>query len=165
MSTESAHTPVDTAHVAGRRKVRYHTVAEILRDAEELRSRGYRRLGNWSLGQMTKHIAGAMRMALDGSPMRVPLPMRLAARWLYKDRVVRGPMKAGFKLPRKAAALLPADTTSDDEGIAALRVAIARWDKEPRSHVHPFFGKLTADEWDAIMRNHAAMHMSFLLPN
>jgi len=164
MTTATAPNSVDTAHVSGRRKIRYSSHDEVLADVERLSASGYRQLGNWSLGQIAKHIAAAMNTALDGFPGRVAWPVRTMARLLYKNKVVNGPMRPGFKLPPKFAKALIPDTTGDQEGIEALRTSIRRWKSESQRHPHGFFGQLTPEEWDKLMLNHSAMHMSFLVP-
>lgn len=159
----SAVAVVDTAKVTGRRKLRYGSFDEILADVEKLRG-GYQQLGNWSLGQVAKHVAGGMTMALDsGTPLANPL-VRLIAGTFMKKGAVRGPLKPGFKLPKKFAAKFIPTSTDDEAGVAELRTAIARWKKEPQRLQHPFFGKLTPAEWDALSLNHAALHFSFLVP-
>ncbi len=164
MATTTVSVPVDTAHVSGRRKIQYHSHDEVLAECEQFAASGYRQLGNWSLGQVAKHLANAMNTALDGFPGRVAWPLRLAAQFLFKKKVLRGPMRPGFKLPPKFAAALIPDTTGDAEGIEALRTAVRRWKSEPQRHPHGFFGKLTPAEWDQMMLNHSAMHMSFIVP-
>lgn len=164
MATTTATNSVDTAHVHGRRKVRYQSHDEVLAECERFAADGYRQLGNWSLGQVAKHLSAAMTTALDGFPGRVAWPMRIAAQILFKKKVLSGPMRPGFKLPPKFAKALIPDTTGDAEGIEALRAVVRRWKTEPQRHPHGFFGKLTPAEWDQLMLNHSALHMSFLVP-
>jgi hypothetical protein len=155
---------VDTAHVSGRRQVRYANHDELLADVERLYAAGYKQLGNWSLGQMCRHLTVAMNMALDGAKVKPALPIRLVARFVFKNKAIAGPMKPGFKLPPKFAGSLIPDTTADADGVAELRTAVRRWNGEPQRHPHAFFGSLTTDEWEKLMLNHAAMHMGFLVP-
>jgi hypothetical protein len=164
MAATATQAPVDTSKASGRREVRYRNHDEVLADAERLAATGYRQLGNWSLGQVAKHLSAAMNTALDGWKVLPAWPIRRLARFLYKDKVVRGPMQPGFKLPAKFASALIPDATADAAGIEALRTAVRRWKTEPQRHPHGFFGKLTSDEWEKLMLNHAAMHMSFLVP-
>lgn len=172
MSTQTSAPPaarsssaavVDTAKVTCRRKLRYGSFDEIVADAEKLRG-GYQQMGNWSLGQIAKHVAGGMAMALDGgTPLANPL-VRFVASTFMKNGAVRGPLKPGFKLPKKFAAKLIPSNTDDEAGVAELRQIVARWKKETQRLPHPFFGKLTPAEWDAISLNHASLHFSFLAP-
>jgi len=163
-TTTAATSKVDTAHVSGRRQVQYRDHDEVLADAERLAASGYQHLGNWSLGQIARHLATAMKMALDGAPVTAPWPVRFVARLMYKNKVLRGPMKPGFQLPPKFASALIPDPTADQAGLDALRTAVRRWKSEPQRHPHGFFGPLTPAEWETIMLKHAALHMSFLVP-
>lgn len=163
-TASSASAKVDTAHVAGRRQVRYRNHDEVLADVERLAAGGYRQLGNWSLGQIARHLAAAMNSALDGPAVKAAWPVRMLASLLFKNKVIQGPMKPGFQLPPKFAPSLVPDATADNDGIDILRKAVRRWNTEPQRLPHGFFGALTPDEWEKLMMNHAAMHMSFLLP-
>jgi hypothetical protein len=164
MATTLAPAQVDTAHVSGRRKIQFRDHDEVLAEVERLASGGYRQLGNWSLGQIAAHLAAAMSTALDGASVRASWPMRMIAQWIIKNKVIRGPMRPGFKLPAKFAASLIPDVAADHDGIETLRTAVRRWKAEPQRHPHGFFGALTPAEWEKIMLNHAAMHLSFLVP-
>lgn len=163
MAATVAAQPVDTTKVAGRRQLQFRNHDEVLADAEHLAAGGYRRLGNWSLGQVAQHLAKAMQSGLDGAPAQMPWVARFLARLFIKNRILRGPMQAGFKLPKKFVGLMP-DTSADREGLEALRTAVRRWKNEPQRHPHGFFGQLTNEEWDQLMLRHAELHMSFLLP-
>ncbi len=167
MAATTAAVPVDTGKVGGRRTVSYKNHDEVLADVERLAAGGYRQLGNWSLGQIAGHLALAMTMALDGSKSQMAWPIRFLARAFAKNQLVRGPMKPGFKVPSKfSTALIPdPDLAADVEGISSLRTAVKRWKTEPQRHPHFFLGKLTPEEWEKILLNHAAMHLSFVVPN
>jgi hypothetical protein len=56
------------------------------------------------------------------------------------------------------------EPTSTEEGLAALREAVARLQREPHRAKHPVLGDITRDEWNAIHLNHAKLHMGFLAP-
>lgn len=167
MATQTAPSrptaPVDTGKVTGRRPLRYGSFEEILADVEKLRG-GYQQLGNWSLGQVAKHVAGGMTMALDGAPAKPNPLVQFVAGTFLKKGALRGPLKPGFKLPKKFAAKLIPPSTDDDAGVAELQTAIARWKKEPQRLPHAFFGKLTPAEWDQLSLRHAELHFSFLVP-
>jgi hypothetical protein len=154
--------PIATAQVTGRRRVRFSNLDELLADAEQCISGGYRRLGNWSLGQIAKHLADGMAVGLDGSPVKAPFLLRFVARRFFKKRALRQ-MKPGFKLPKKFAAQFVPPDTDDAEGVELLRTAIRRWKAEPQRHEQPFFGPLTDEEWDRLVLRHGELHMSFLV--
>ncbi len=66
MATTTA-AKVDTAHVSGRRKIRYASHDEVLTDVERLAASGYRQLGYWSLGQIAKHLSTRTKSRADAS--------------------------------------------------------------------------------------------------
>jgi hypothetical protein len=101
-------------------------------------------------------------MRLEPSALKVPAPVRWVAQTFLKPRALKR-MKPGFKLPSAAKSLLP-EPTADAQGVALLRETIARWHREEQLHPHPFFGKMTREEWDRLMLRHAEMHLSFLEP-
>ncbi len=90
--------PVNTAKVDGRRKLDYKSLDEILADAGRLSSGPVKLLGNWSPGQIFRHLATAFNGSIDGFTMTFPWYFRLMAK-LFKNKLLNGPMPAGFKLP------------------------------------------------------------------
>ena len=156
-------TLVNTKKVADRRTVRYANYQELLDDAARVAHGPHRVLGNWSAGQVFRHIATVMNSAIDGAPFRVPWYIRWPAR-LLKKVVLGRPMPAGFKLPPDAAAQLVPPETSAEEGLDLLRRAVGRLAAETQRAPSPVFGPMTREEWDRLQLNHAALHMSFLVP-
>src|SRR5271166_5410846 len=99
-------------------------------------------MGNWTLGQTFSHLAAGMRLCLDGASFRVPFYFRWFAP-LIKKRLLRGPMKPGFKLPKDASdGLIPAGNVSTEQGLNELRETIARLGREPDRKPSPIFGKM-----------------------
>jgi len=165
MSTAATqpHPPIATKNVTGRRVLRFSTLDDILADAERLAAGRVRALGNWSLGEALAHLARTMKMSLDGASFRVPFFMRWIAR-LFKNRLLRSPMRPGFNLPRAAEAqLLASPPVSTEEGLNQLRAAIERLKREPQRAPNPAFGPLTREEWDQLHLRHAELHLSFFM--
>jgi len=160
-----AQRAIDTKRVGGRRKVRYRSYQEILDDAHRLAAGPHRSLGNWSLGQVLKHLGNAMQGSVDGQGFPVKWYLRWLGPIVIKPRLIKGPFPAGFRLPLRAAEKLVArDTTTFDEGMAALLAGIERLQRETSRASHPVAGRLTIDEWDQFHLRHAEMHMSFVVP-
>ena len=153
----------NTAKVEGRRKLDYASLDEVLADADRLCSAPMKTLGNWSAGQVFKHLANAYNGSIDGISMSFPWPMRMVAK-LFKNRLIHGAMPPGVTLPASGAKQVMPEPISTEEGLAALRAAVARLQREPHRATHPVLGDLTRDEWDAIHINHANLHMIFLAP-
>jgi hypothetical protein len=154
---------VATTKVEGRRRLNYASLDEVLADAERLSSGPVKSLGNWSPGQVFRHLAAAYNGSIDGITMTLPWHLRLMAR-IFKKKLLAGPMPPGFKLPADAAETLVPPPTSTEEGLAELRAAIARLQREPNRARSPVFGEMGKDEWNTIHLHHANLHMSFLVP-
>jgi hypothetical protein len=155
--------PIDTSKVQDRRKVAFTSLQDVLADAERMSTGKVKALGNWSPGQIFSHLATSLNNSIDGSNVTFPWFLRLMAR-LLKKRMLRGPMPSGFKLPAPAASSLVPGPTSTEEGLAALRAAIVRQERESQRAPNPVLGVLTKEEWTQLHLAHAALHMSFLVP-
>jgi hypothetical protein len=142
--------------------VRYSNLQELLEDAERLAQRPVRTLGNWSQGQIYKHLAVVMKGSLDGIPMTTPWYIRLILK-PFKKRILSKPMSPGFNLNAKAAAVIVPGPTEIQEGLDLMRTVIKRLQAEPQRHPSPFLGKLTADEYNQLFMRHAELHMSFIV--
>ena len=153
---------VNTKQVAGRRTLRFSSYQEILDDVHALASKPTRQLGNWSLGKICMHLAGAMDMAIDGPPFKPAWYIRAVGPFL-KNRILSRPMTPGFRLPRNAGTLTPRDSDTA-EGVATLEKAIQRLQQTRERKRHIIFGNLTHDEWDRLQFLHSAMHLSFIVP-
>ena len=154
-----------TTAAPSRRVVRYVTLAEFMEDVERLGASNHRTLGNWSYGQILDHLARAMTCAIDGFGFKAPWIARAVIAPMIKNSVITKEMKPGFKLPRRADALLPANEVSLEAGLESLRKAIHRFERETTRHPHPFLGNLASQEWVSLTLRHAELHMSFVLPD
>jgi hypothetical protein len=154
---------INTAKVQGRRKLRFASFEELLADVDRLSSGPVKVLGNWSPGQIFRHLAVAYNSSIDGFTMTFPLHLRLVAK-VFRKKLLTMQMPAGFKLPRSGAATLEPSASSTQEGAAELRAAVARLEREPSRARHSMFGDLTREEWDRVHLTHASLHLSFLIP-
>jgi hypothetical protein len=164
MPGSATKTQVKTSKVAGRRELHFTKIAEIQSEADNLARGNVRQFGNWTLGNALSHLARTMKMSLDGANFRPPFMVRLFAP-LIKKRLLRGPMRPGFKLPPAAAKeLIPETAVSTEQGLNELRAAIERLNREPHRAPSPVFGQMTREEWDQLHLRHAELHLSFFLP-
>ena len=152
--------PVKTTTVTGRRSVHYETFEDLLADAEHLVANEVRMVGNWSLGQVLRHLAASFAYSIDGFPFLLPAPLRFLVRLTMKKRALARPLSPGLKLPGKAGALIPV-ATEPALGCAMLRDAIRRLENETTRRPNPALGRLTADEWTQMHLRHAELHLSF----
>jgi hypothetical protein len=154
---------VATTSVEGRRKLDYKSLEEVVADAERVSAGSFKTVGNWSAGQIFRHLATAYNGSIDGITMKLPWYILLMAR-IFKKKLLRGPMPPGFKLPAESAKQLEPGPTSTEEGLAELRAAVERLQREPQRASHPAFGKFSMEEWNQIHLHHANLHMSFIVP-
>jgi hypothetical protein len=151
---------------AERRDVRYPTLADAVRDAARLAEAdaagAVRASGNWTLGQALTHLAWWADEPFTG--YRFPLHLRVLFRVLgplTKRRVFRGDVAAGVRLPGVSGGTYGAEDRGTTDGLAAMRSAFERLDREcpPRPDVG--FGRLSHEEWRTLHRRHAEHHLSF----
>ena len=147
-----------------RRTVRYSTLSDIVQDAEQLVG-NHHTVGNWTFGQICQHLAKTMNCSFDGFGFQAPW----FARWLIapfvKNSLLIKPMRAGFKLPENAKALLPDNNVSAADGLRQMSAAIERYSHETPTAPNPFLGKMASEEVVQLQLRHAELHMSFIVPN
>ncbi|HIE95975.1 MAG TPA: DUF1569 domain-containing protein [Planctomycetes bacterium] len=149
---------INTKKVTGRREIRYESIDDYVADAERLAGPNVHTLGNWSPGQIHEHLATTMNSSIDGFSSMLPAPVRWLLTLLMKRKFLTKGLPAGFKAPSN---FVPAATSVED-GLAAMRAAVARQKEESSRAQHPGFGRLTHDEWNDFHLRHAELHMSFL---
>lgn len=156
---------VNTKTVTGRRQLQFHSLDDVLADAELLaRAPHIRSLGNWTPGQVLKHLAIVFNSQIDGMPMRPPWLFRMIGRYYMKKRFIKKGMPAGFQLPKDSVGVMvPPATTTLEEGLESLRTAVKRLTADHSRAPSPFFGPLTEDESNKIQCRHAELHLSFLV--
>jgi hypothetical protein len=154
---------VNTRAVQGRRTLSFASLDEVVADAEQLvAAPDVRMLGNWPLGTLLAHLALAINRSIDGIAFKAPLYLRLLGLF-FKGRILRKGLEPGVRLPKeREAAAFP--SVSSQEGLDALHQAVGRAKNEKMTARHPFFGKLTHDEWLRFHLRHAEMHLSFAVP-
>lgn len=154
---------VNTKKVTGRRELRYSSYDELLADMQQLAATDVKTLGNWSYGQILRHLARSLDVMIDGSPFSVPAPMRWMMRLVFKKKFLTKSLPAGFRLPKSAQGLVP-DPASVEEGLKEFKTALQRIRSDSTRAPHGGFGELTNEEWDQFAIRHAEMHMSFVVP-
>lgn len=164
-------TAIDIAKVQSRRQLRFESLNDIAAEVERLATANeVRALGNWSNGQVLLHLASTMNYSIDGFPEFAPPALRpivpvfrLFMRLFLKRRFLTQTMPAGFKLPARAANLLP-PPTDWPTGLAAFRDAFGRQQKQSPGAAHPALSRLTPSEWERLHCRHSELHLSFLVP-
>ena len=147
-----------------RRTLRLTSLDELLAEVDRLHAQPYRRLGNWSLGQMCVHLARLMHECIDGFTFGPPRVVRWLAP-LFKARLLRRGFPAGMTLKGPAAQALSPPPVSDSEGVQRLRDAVQRLQSEPQRQPSPLLGRMSREQWDQFHLRHAELHLSFLAPD
>ena len=155
---------IDTTKVQNRRQLHFDKIEDIQTDVENLNRGKIKTLGNWSSGQILKHLSIVMNGSIDGAPTTFAWPLRVLGRMLKKRVLTKG-MSPGFQLKRKAADALVPPATSWPEGLDMFRHAIHRQQTESKREPSPFLGPLTREEWNQLHCRHAELHLSFLVPD
>jgi hypothetical protein len=141
----------------------FDRIEDILAEVERLNQGKVQALGNWSCGQVLKHLAAVMNGSIDGGLGRFPWHFRMMGR-LFKKRLLRMQMPPGFQLKGQAAAALVPPATTWEEGLHVFREAVRRQQTEPNRGPNPFLGSMTREQWEQLHCRHAELHLSFLVP-
>jgi hypothetical protein len=150
--------------VVARRVVHYASLDEFQADAERLAAVKYRTLGQWTYPQILDHLSRTIVASIDGFGFQAPWFARKLIAPLMRNSFLTKPMRAGFRLPARAASILPGSDLSLTAAVEKLRSALARFEAEPQRAEHPFLGKLASQESTAVQLRHAELHMSFVVP-
>ncbi len=155
---------INTKQVADRRTLRFENMHEILADAESLASQPCHLLGNWSLGQIFHHLSLPMVCCVQGfGDAKLALPMRVVGRLIKKQSLAKG-FPAGVRFPKPLVPAFTPKPCSTEEGLAALREAIALLSTTDVRHPSPLFGAMTVADWEQMHLRHAELHLSFAVP-
>jgi hypothetical protein len=141
--------------------LRYQSLVEVMPDVERL-LQGHTTVGSWSLAQICKHLATAMRRVVD-LPESTPSDSSQRVGDEAKRRVFEtGMLPEGMSAPQL---IVPVETRSEREEAEGLRQAIAYYQTSAGPVIpHRFFGPLTKAEWDRLQLIHCAHHLSFAVP-
>ena len=151
---------VDTKTARGRRELHYDSLDDLLRDAERVAGDDVTMVGNWSAGQVMRHLAITIDYSIDGFPFQFPWMLRKLLKTVMKRRFLTKPLSSGFKAPDYASSVIP-DPVSPDEGLAELQTAVQRLKNESKRAPHPGLEALSVDQWNQFHLRHSELHMSF----
>ncbi len=159
---------IDTRKVADRRKVRFETVADALRDAETLaavdRAGTLRALGNWTLGQALGHVAFFASAPFDGYPdmPRMPWLLRKFVP-LFKGWFLKKGLPVGTRIPGTKDGTFGTEILPTDRALAEYGRAFERLGAQCPTTLNPLFGRMSHEEWIKFNLRHAELHQSFFL--
>lgn len=155
---------------SSRRNLKFNTLDEVVEDAQTLLDRGYEKTGNWDLAQVCGHLTNWVRYPMEGFP-KMPLLLKPVF-WVLKNTMAKklkrqifagdGSMKPGMST---APASVPPAGSDDATAVANLKAVYHQWQMyHGPLHPSPLFGTLSREELNSGHLNHAALHLSFLLP-
>ncbi len=150
-------------------ELHFDSCQAMLDHAQMLLDEGYRRRGNWSLGQAASHVADWMRYPLDGFP-KPPLPVRLmmlVMKYTVAPGMKRRILANGFKpgIPTAPESVAAEDAMPDADGIKKLRETVARIEQHEGELIpSPLFGHMDKAMLQKVTRLHAEHHFGYLQP-
>jgi hypothetical protein len=152
-----------------RRQLRFEDLDEVVRDVEQLQTKGYTKAGNWDLAQVCDHLTDWMRYPVDGYPRSGCIIGTVL--WLIKltkgKKIVRSILSSGTM--RAGGHTMP-DTVhapggEESQAVERLRQTAQRFKAHGGDfRPSPLFGFLTRDEATKLQLIHCAHHLSFLIP-
>ena len=155
---------VDTAKVTGRRRLRFNSITEAIADAEAVLSKPCRSVGNWTAGQILDHLARTARINFEGPHILAPWFLRTLVAPFMRKKFVTAPMPSGSQFVAQMEPYRPDDKADAKTALRELRQQLTRLEKEAPTAPHPFFGKMTHEEWIGLHLRHCELHLSFLVP-
>lgn len=147
-----------------RRKVCHKQLPDALAECQSLLESGYTMHGNWTLGQICRHIRLTIESNINGYPKWMTVlgyPLRWVLRTVGLPKLLAGKSPKG--LPT-APMFVPPESVDDTEEVDALEACIETFlgfDGKP--HPHPGFGAMSHEEFEAFHAAHLSHHLGFLV--
>lgn len=162
--TEQSNSGDSPTNTGERRELEFHSLDEVLAEAEQLASGSVRTTGNHTFGQILEHLARTHDMATGkieapAPPWYMRIMIKIMKPMLIKDQ----PVKPGFKLPSKAEEFFWPDREFDVQGaLTHLRESIENYKAKGPLPKHPMFGTMTSEQSLRLNCRHAELHLSFV---
>ncbi len=144
------------------RDLKFENLGEAVDDARQLLATGYVRQGNWSLGQICRHLVLVQDPSVDGYPVWMSFfaPLRPLVRRLLLPKVLSGDSPRGI---RTATMFVPRGDLDDAAEVEAFSASVGRLlDHSGSFAPHPGFGRLPREKILEIHAAHAAHHLRHL---
>jgi hypothetical protein len=158
---------VDTGKVAGRRKLRFESIDQMMADVDRLveaeRAGRLERLGNWTLGQTLGHLSAWAEYSYTGIPMNTPFFIKWILR-LGKRKFIHESMRAGVKIPGVEGGTLATESVPLEVALERMQRVMEKLKSQAPTILHSIFGQLSHDEWIAINLRHGELHLGYLVP-
>jgi hypothetical protein len=145
--------------MANQRQLSFQSLEDVMPEVERL-IKGHALAGQWSLGQICSHLAGAIRLTARSPSTAHPATPEQAA--LKEQFFAAGVFPQGRSSP---AHFVPADNLDLSAEVASLARAIEKFQNFTGPFpAHPYLGPLSRDEWVRFHAMHAAHHLGFAAP-
>jgi hypothetical protein len=160
---------INTKRARDRRKLRFETLDDAIRDAEALVEAERRgtllATGNWAFGQTLGHLAYWASCPFDGYPdlPRPPWFVRLLIP-LVRKSFLNKRMPAGVELRGVPGGTFGIDAMESEEGLAKMRFAFERLANQAPTRENPIFINMSHEDWIKLNLRHAELHLSFFHP-
>ncbi|OYP33078.1 DUF1569 domain-containing protein [Rhodopirellula sp. MGV] len=144
------------------RPLKFNDLSDAVEEARQLLACGYVRHGNWSLGQICRHLVLVQDPSVDGYPIWMSLfaPLRPLVRRLLLPKVLSDDSPRGI---RTAPMFVPSDNLDDAAEVDAFAASVERLLAHPGAYApHPGFGRLPREKILEIHAAHAAHHLRHL---
>ena len=145
-----------------RRELSFEDLDGAVEETRQLQSIGYVRNGNWTLGQICRHLRTVQDPSIDGYPKWMSLfaPIRPVIKLLFLKRLLRNDSPSGIPT---SSVFIPPDDVNDEIEIQAFEESVRRFQQHRGFfHPHPGFGRLDRTTLEKLHAAHAAHHLSFL---
>jgi hypothetical protein len=132
----------------------------VLARLDRLRPDSARLWGRMSIGQMLAHCQKPLRVALGELPLKRSFVGLLFGRIAKRKLLAPEPWKPGMPT---APEFRITDAREFEKERSALRALVERFGKAGPAGLtqlpHPFFGRMTPDEWQALQWRHLDHHL------
>lgn len=146
------------------RELRFERLEPVIGEVTSLLQSGYRKKGNWTLGQACRHLRLVQDPSIDGYPKWISLFAFLRPvmrRWLL-PKILSGHSPRGIPT---AAMFVPPQDLDDSEEAAKFIQSVRRFQSHTGEFApHPGFGRMSREDLEMIHAAHAAHHLRFLEP-
>lgn len=146
------------------RRLHFDSLDQAGQAARSLLDSGYRAQGQWTLGQICRHLRLVQDPSIDGYPgwMSLFAFLRPALRWYLLPKLFSQDSPRGI---RTASAFVPPEKVDDAQEVELFEQSIARFlSHSGYFHPHPGFGSMSKQQLEALHAAHAAHHLRFLEP-
>ena len=146
------------------RRLEFETLDEAGQEASRLLESGYVLCGDWSLGQICRHLTLVQAPSIDGYPfwLSVFAPLRPVMRWRLLPKLLD--VDSQLRI-RTIKAFMPPDDADDAIEVEKYCQSVDRLNRHTQPFApHPAFGRIPRQQLLRIHAAHAAHHLRFLKP-